>query len=199
MTKTISINLGGQLFHIDEEAHRLLDSYLTAIERQFSNEPDQKEILTDIELRLAELFTERMDRNRNLITPDDVNYVISIMGEPQAFAQDESELSNEKQTHQKSYSTRRMYRDPDNRMLGGVCSGLGAYFNLDPWVFRIIFIITGIFFLSGLLIYLILWVTIPEALTTAQKLEMRGEPITIENIKNTVRKEFEEVRQKMRW
>ena len=121
------------------------------------------------------------------------------MGEPQAFAQDESELSNEKQTHQKSYSTRRMYRDPDNRMLGGVCSGLGAYFNLDPWVFRIIFIITGIFFLSGLLIYLILWVTIPEALTTAQKLEMRGEPITIENIKNTVRKEFEEVRQKMRW
>ena len=199
MTKTISVNLGGQLFHIDEEAHRLLETYLLAIERQFSNEPDKKEILADIELRLAELFSEKINRSKNVISTDDVNYVISIMGEPEAFAQEEEESQQQKRTYQKSYSNKRMFRDPDNRILGGVCSGLGAYFDLDPWIFRIIFIVIGFFFLSGLIIYLILWVAIPEALTAAQKLEMRGEPINIENIKNAVRNEFENVRQRMGW
>ena len=96
-------------------------------------------------------------------------------------------------------TTKRLYRDPDNRVLGGVCGGLGAYFNNDPLLFRILFIIIFFGMGSGLIIYLILWIAIPEARTTAQKLEMRGEPITIENIKKAVREEFENVKKNMKF
>lgn len=198
MTQTISINLGGLLFHIDDEAYEILKSYLQAIERQFNDEREKKDIIQDIEARLSELFVERIDRQKDLIRVDDVNAIISIMGEPHDFVEDEEEPASEshrKQRHKRP--SKRMYRDPDNRFFGGVCSGLGAYFNTDPWIFRALFIVFGVFFLSGIVIYLILWIAIPEAITSAQKLEMRGEPITVENIKNTVKSEFENVKRKM--
>lgn len=198
MTQTISINLGGLLFHIDDEAYEVLKSYLQAIERQFVEEKDKKDIMLDIESRLSELFSERIDRQKDLIRVDDVNAVITIMGEPHDFVEDEEQSESSHNTsYQREKASKRMYRDTDNRILGGVCSGLGAYFNTDPWIFRVLFIVFAIFFLSGFIIYLILWIAIPEALTSAQKLEMRGEPITVENIKNTVKKEFENVKRKM--
>ncbi|MDA3891606.1 MAG: PspC domain-containing protein [Salinivirgaceae bacterium] len=198
MTQTISINLGGLLFHIDDEAYEILKSYLQAIERQFNDEKEKKDIILDIEARLSELFAERINRQKDLIRVDDVNAVISIMGEPHDFIEDAEEGPKATGSNYRSSKTsKRMYRDPDNRMLGGVCSGLGAYFRTDPWIFRALFIVFAIFFLSGFIIYLILWVAIPEAITSAQKLEMRGEPITVENIKNTVKNEFENVKRKM--
>lgn len=196
MNKTISINLGGLVFHIDEEAYEVLNSYIIAVEKQFENDSDKEDIISDIELRLAELFSERIDRHHDLITIEIVNQVIEIMGEPDEFA-DEEAGSGGQETNYRQTTSKRMYRDPDNRVLGGVCSGIGAYFHMDPLVFRILFIVFSLAFFSGIVIYLLLWIVIPEARTTAQKLEMRGEPITIENIKKAVKDEFENVKRKM--
>lgn len=198
MTKTISINLGGLLFHIDDEAFEILKNYLQAIEKQFSDEREKKEIMQDIEARLAELFNERMDRQKDLIRMMDVNAIISIMGEPHDFIQDdEDQAKDQRQFNQRVKTSKRMYRNSDDRVLGGVCSGLGAYFNIDPWIFRVLFIVFSVFFFTGVVIYLILWIAIPEAITSAQKLEMRGEPITVENIKNTVKNEFDNLKERM--
>ena len=96
-------------------------------------------------------------------------------------------------------TTKRLYRDPDNRIIGGVCGGLSAYFNTDPILFRILFILISLGMGSGLIIYIILWIAIPEAATTAQRLEMRGEAVTIENIKRAVREEFENIKKNMKF
>ena len=201
MKTTVTINLGGLIFHIDDDAYEMLHSYLIAIERQFINESDQKEILSDIESRLAELFTELLGEKKDIISREDISKVISIMGQPEDFSTDEEQKENQstKRTMSSRQTTKRLYRDPDNRILGGVCGGLGAYFNTDPLLFRLLFVILFFGAGSGLLIYIILWIATPEALTTAQKLEMRGEPITIDNIKKAVREEFENVKKNMKF
>lgn len=198
MTQTISINLGGLLFHIDDDAYEILKSYLQAIEKQFSNESEKREIIQDIEARLAELLADRIDHRKDLISVADVKTVTAIMGEPHDFVNDETENTwhSGKQAKTKS-ANKRMYRNPDDRILGGVCGGLGAYFNTDPWIFRILFIVFSALFFVGFVLYVILWIAIPEAITSAQKLEMRGEPITVENIKNAVKKEYENVKKRM--
>jgi len=207
MKTTITINLGGIVFNIDDDAYKILHNYLLAIEKQFLDEEERKEVMADIEYRLSELFTEILGQKRNVIMNEDVSKVISIMGEPDDFV--EEPVNNESANNQsRSYerkstyskTTRRLYRDPDNRILGGVCSGIGAYLNIDPIIVRIIFILLAIPGMgSGIVIYLILWIVIPEALTATQKLEMRGEAITIENIKKAVRDEFESVRKNMKF
>ena len=161
--------------------------------------------MSDVEIRLSELFKETLANKRDVIMKEDVSKVIEIMGEPEDFVEEttqesEGTTNREYKRKRREYkATRRLYRDPDNRVLGGVCGGLGAYFNTDPLLFRIIFILIFFGMGSGLIIYIILWIAIPEALTTAQKLEMRGEAITIENIKKAVREEFENVRKNMKF
>ncbi|MCB2197659.1 MAG: PspC domain-containing protein [Bacteroidetes bacterium] len=204
MKTTITINLGGIVFHIDNDAYEMLHAYLLAVEKQFVNENERKEIMTDVETRLSELFKETLAGKRDVIMTEDVSKVIEIMGEPEDFVEETEQEStnfkaNSKRKRTEYKTTRRLYRDPDSRVLGGVCGGLGAYFNTDPILFRIIFILIFFGMGSGLIIYIILWIAIPEASTTAQKLEMRGEAITIENIKKAVREEFENVRKNMKF
>ena len=204
MKTTITINLGGIVFHIDDDAYEMLHTYLIAIERQFTSE-EHIEVMSDIEARLSELFTETLNEKRDVIMNDDVSKVIEIMGEPEDFRDDESESSfsnsgkESKRSSMYNKTTKKIYRDPDNRILGGVCGGLGAYLNINPIIARIIFILLAIPGGVGAVIYIILWIVIPEASTTAQKLEMRGEPITIENIKKAVREEFENVKKNMKF
>jgi phage shock protein PspC (stress-responsive transcriptional regulator) len=196
MTRTININLGGLLFHMDDKAYSLLNSYLLTIEKQLHNDPSRKEIMADVESRIAELFNERKHRDSEVITLEDVNAVISVMGEPDSFGsyQEPTVGSGYKSQaiHQK-----RLYRDPDERVLGGVCSGLSAYFDIEVWIFRVLFIIFTFFFLSSIVVYGILWIVVPEANTPEQKLETRGEPVTIENLKRTVKEEFEKVKRNL--
>ncbi len=206
MKTTITINLGGIVFHIDDDAFEMLHTYLIAVEKQFVNEDERKEVMSDIESRLSELFKEELGEKRDVIMKEDVSKIVKIMGEPEDFKDEEAEKettnsSNWESRRQKmnSKTTKRLYRDPDNRILGGVCGGLGAYFNTDPLLFRIIFILISLGMGSGLIIYIILWIAIPEASTTAQKLEMRGEAITIENIKRAVRDEFENVKKNIKF
>jgi len=199
MKTTITINLGGIVFHIDDDAYEMLHNYLIAVEKQFSGEEERKEVMSDIEARLSELFTEILGQKRDVIMKDDVSKIFEIMGEPEDFLDDESKKEEPKRKYRYQKTSKRLFRDPDNSILGGVCGGLGAYFNIDPIVFRILFIILLIAGSVGFWIYIILWIAIPEASTTAQKLEMRGEPITIENIKRAVREEFENVKRNMKF
>ena len=214
MKTTITINLGGIVFHIDDDAYEILHTYLIAIERQFTNDEDRKEIMSDIEARLSELFTETLGEKRDVIMKDDVSSVVGIMGEPKDFMDDEEKngtadpsgkeskrtCSSGRRERMNYNTTKKLYRDQDNRILGGVCSGLGAYLNTNTIIIRIIFILLAFPGMgSGIIIYLILWIVISEATTTAQKLEMRGEPITLENIKKAVRDEFENVKRNMKF
>lgn len=206
MKTTITINLGGLVFHIDDDAYEMLNTYLIAVEKQFVSEDDRTEIMSDIEARLSELFTETLGQKRDVVMKDDVLKAIKVMGEPEDFMDEETKNEpvdsaswKSKRKRMNYKTTKRLYRDPDNRILGGVCGGLSAYFNTDPILFRILFILISLGMGSGLIIYIILWIAIPEAATTAQRLEMRGEAITIENIKRAVREEFENVKKNMKF
>ncbi len=195
MKKTVSVNLNGQVFSIDEDAFDKLSQYLQNIEQHFANENERKEIIADIEARIAELLKENITDFKEVINISDVEAVIKVMGEPNDFADEEESNQSQSQEQYINYKRyRRMYRDPDNRIIGGVCSGLSAYWALDPSLVRVIFIVLAIFGGSGLIIYLILWIVLPEARTTVQKLEMRGEPVNVSNIGSFVKEEFEHVK-----
>lgn len=195
MKITVSINLGGYSFNIDEDAYSELKRYLKNLEIHFAGEDSSSEILSDIETRMAELFRTKLTGYKQVINIYDVHEVISIMGNPEDISDEEGPSRKEK------FSTpgaHRMYRDPDNRIIGGVCAGMGAYWDIEPWIIRIIFLILILPGGLGLLIYLILYIVLPEAKTTAQKIEMKGEPVNIHNIKESVKNEFDKVRKNMK-
>ncbi len=200
MKKTIKINLSGNIFHIDEDAYDHLKKYLDAIGQHFSGKEGGEEILNDIESRIAELFSEKRTREEEVITLISVTEVIEIMGDPQEIINtgDEGTTAGDAASSASGSGSRRLYRDPENSVIGGVCSGLGAYFNIDPLIFRILFIV--LFFLGGasILIYVILWIVLPKALTAAQKLEMRGEPVTVSNIEKKIREEYESAKENVK-
>lgn len=204
MKKTITINLSGTVFNIDEDAYELLKTYLERIESHFSDPAEGKEIMNDIEARIAELLSPGGQALPHPVGMKEVEEVIRIMGDPDEFAGEEDTESGtgpEKRSGRSSGGTRsgrRIYRDTDNRILGGVCSGMAAYLSVDVIWVRIIFVILALAFFSGFLVYLLLWVVIPPAVTTAQKLEMRGEPVTISNIGKAVKEEFENVRKNLK-
>ncbi|SRR6056297_1548240 len=186
-----SVSLAGTVFHIEEDAFSLLKTYLDAVEQNFP-EHERKEIMQEVESRIAELFSDRIKGDKKIITAKDVNQVIEILGEPKDFANQED--SEEDKNFSTGNETKRLYRDPDNRILGGVCGGMGAYFKVDPILFRILFILIALAGGSGIIIYLILWLVVPEAKTLAQKMEMKGEPFTISNLKEKFKKEYENVK-----
>ncbi len=191
MKITVNINLGGYAFNVDDDAYELLRHYLKSLEKKFAGEPGASEIMADIEGRISELFRMRLSAYKQVITLKDVEEVMAVLGSPELIGGEEPEERSSGRSH------RRMYRDPDNRIIGGVCSGISAHLDWDPVILRIIFAVTILAGGFGLALYIILWIVLPEARSTAQKLEMRGDPVTIENIKETVRKEFENVKKKM--
>lgn len=190
MKKTMTVNIGGSVYHIDEDAFEKLNIYLEEVKDELKSSEGGNEIIDDIEHRIGELFAEKLKIDRQVITLSDVEEVIRIMGKPG----DISGHSDSEKNNSERSSYRRMYRDPDNRIIGGVSSGLAAYWQLDPTLVRIIFVLLCIFGLAGLLLYLILWIILPEASTVNQKLEMRGEPVNLSNIGEFFRKEFENVK-----
>ncbi len=190
MKKTFTINISGALFHIEEDAYEKLQGYLLKLKEHFGNDAEGREIVADIENRISELFTEKAKGENRVISAKWVDEVISTMGTPEDFL--EQEHTGEPLLAVKG--RKRLYRATDNRVIGGVCSGLSAYFKVDPLVMRILFVV--LFFANGigLLAYLILWIAVPGAVTTAQKLEMRGEEVTISNIEKRVRDENPEMK-----
>jgi phage shock protein PspC (stress-responsive transcriptional regulator) len=191
MKKTLTVNLANQVFHIDEDAFYRLREYLDRIEGHFSDKDERNDIISDIENRIGELFGQRINVQKQVITLQDVEEIIRIMGDPVEIVGEEQAGKSEYENYSKP---KRLYRDPDNRVLGGVCGGIGQYFKIDPLIVCILFLIVFFGFGIGLLIYIILWIVVPEARTTAQKLEMRGDPVNASNIGKFVKDEFDHVK-----
>jgi phage shock protein PspC (stress-responsive transcriptional regulator) len=168
MDKTISINIGGSLFKVDEEAFYILRDYIQAISNRLRNVPGGNETIDDIESRIAEIFRSQKGL-AGVITKQNVEDMISVIGKPEEF---ETEPDTPYTREEKI--TKRLYRNPDDMVISGVCGGLGAYFNTDPVLFRILFVIFTLFFATGLFIYLVLWIAVPMAHTEAKKREMHG-------------------------
>jgi phage shock protein PspC (stress-responsive transcriptional regulator) len=196
MKKTLSINISGFVFHIDEDAYEKLHRYLDAIKSHFRGFEGRDEVISDVEARVAEILQKKISGSKEVITLEDVDEVIGILGQPSDFGMDD-DTAGQKET---SYSSipKRLYRDPERKVFGGICSGLGAYFNLDPVWIRLIFIFMVLISGFGLLIYLILWMVVPEARTTAERLEMRGEPVNISNIEKSLSDEMHELKNKLK-
>ena len=194
MKKTFTINISGTVFHIEEDAYEVLQKYLINLKNHFGASEEGKEILADIEARIAEIFIEKSTNEQKVVTIDMVNTAIEIMGTPEDFVEEESE--EEYQPTEEAKRKRRLYRDPDHRVIGGVCGGLGAYFNMDPVILRIIFV--ALLFITGgtaFLAYIILWIAVPKAKNTAQRLEMRGQEATVKNIEKSIKEEVSEMKE----
>jgi phage shock protein PspC (stress-responsive transcriptional regulator) len=199
MNKTININLGGIFFHIDELAYQKLKLYLDAIRRSLSDDPQGRdEILNDIELRIGELLSERIKDERQVVNENDIDEITKIMGKPEDYLVDE-EIFDDEPTYRKSHtSSKKLFRDGDDKFLGGVCSGLAHYIGMDAIWMRIIWLVLAFGFGVGFLVYFLLWILIPVAETTAEKLQMKGEPVNISNIEKKIREEFQEVSSKVK-
>lgn len=200
MNKTVSINLGGFFFHIDEDAYQKLNRYFDAIRRSLS--PDGKdEIMSDIENRIAELLSEKLKNDKQVVGNKEVDEIMAVMGQPEDYRIDE-ETTEQKSAYTAPdftyIKTKKFYRDSEKGMLGGVCAGLSHYFRIDPLWIRIIFIISlFVSFGTSLFIYILLWILIPKAITTTEKLEMTGEPINISNIEKKVKEEIDMITGKL--
>ncbi|MBA6154352.1 PspC domain-containing protein [Gelidibacter maritimus] len=200
MNKTVNINLAGIFFHIDEDAYLKLQRYLEAIKRSFTDSQGRSEIIADIEARIAELFNERVQNHKQVIRLKEVDDVIAIMGQPEDYLVDDEIFEDEPystfQEKSKSTFSKKLFRDSDNSYIGGVASGIGHYLGIDAIWVRLIWILLA--FGSGgtfIFIYVLFWILVPEAITTAEKLTMTGEPVNISNIEKKIKDGFENVSQ----
>lgn len=198
MKKTISININGIFFHIDDNAYNTLEQYLESLRKHFSSSEGKDEILEDIEARIAELFQRKMDDTKHVIQLEDVEEVITMLGRPADISDNGSEDKEPAGEPTTRKSRRRLYRDTDNRVLGGVCSGLGHYFDVDPIWFRLAFLIMLLFGGASILIYIAMWIIIPPAVSTAERLEMKGEYINIHTIEKNIRDEINDLKKRYR-
>ena len=200
MNKTVTINLSGIVFHIDENAYELLKKYLEKLKAHFSTTQGKEEIIADIESRLAEMFAERNADVNKVIMAADVNVVIEAMGKPEELPgneeEDQKSSTKSDQTVYFEANRKRFFRNPDDKVLGGVCSGISAYFDIDPIWLRLAFAFSLIFAGTGLLLYIILWFIIPEAKTTSDKLQMRAERVNVATIEKNVREEMENLKKR---
>ena len=202
MNKTVNINLANSLFHIDDTAYDKLRRYLESVKKSFAGTAGSDEIIADIEARVAELFLEKMENERQVITQKEVDAVINIMGQPEDYMVDEDIFEDQpktsKSTSRTSSSVKKLYRDTDQKYIGGVCSGLEHYLGFDALWIRLIFILLGVFTGFGFIAYILLWILVPEASTTSQKLDMTGKPINISNIERKVKEGFDDVADKVK-
>lgn len=198
MNKTININLGGVFFHIDENAFKKLRHYLDAIALSLNDDPQGKEeIIKDIEQRISELLSEKIKDERQVINEANIDKVISVMGQPEDYVYDDELFSEQKIANSRGTS-KKMFRDGKDKILGGVSSGLGHYFGIDTAWVRIFWIIITLFYGTGILAYIILWIILPEANTTTEELEMKGQPVNIGNIEKTIKDEYSKLEGKVR-
>jgi len=181
MKKNFSVNIGGRIFNIDDDAFECLNSYLSRLRSFFAADQGYDEIISDIEMRIAELLDQRKEPGQQIITLKHIQDVITSMGEPDQL----SDTENEKPASGPAIKTRgKLYRDPDNRQVGGVAAGIAAWFGIDPVWVRLIFAGLTLFYAVGIILYAILWLILPVAQTTSEKLEMQRQMININTLRN---------------
>jgi len=192
MNKTLTINLANSIFNIDENAYQALQRYLEAVKKYLTGTQGNEEILADVEARISELFSEKLTPEKQVIVLQDVEQIIQVMGQPEDYSIDE-DIFDEAPKTKTSTRVKKLYRDGDQKLMGGVCSGIGHYLSIDPLWIRLLFIV----FLFGggfsVITYIILWAIVPEATTTAQKLDMQGEAANLSNIEKKIKEGFDSV------
>lgn len=199
MQQVVKVSIGNTAFTLDKDAHGLMQDYLDRLTAHYADNTNCGEILSEIESRIAELLIEKGYRD-NVVPADAIQNVINILGRPEDF---DGENDNESRKTIK----KRVYRDPENKIVGGVCGGLGAYFSTDPLIFRIIFAVWVLFFfwlrifedwgwgmsVLGMLAYVALWIAIPEARTVEQKYNMKGGSVSLKDIQRNMEREARDV------
>jgi phage shock protein PspC (stress-responsive transcriptional regulator) len=199
MNKTIIININGTVFHIEEDAYEVLKNYMTDVKRHFADAEDSLEITTDIENRIAEMFTEILNAEaKQVIITADVNTVITQMGTVEDFETSAADPDNIYTTHQNFTGNRKLFRDPDDHLISGVCAGIGNYFDIDTVWVRLAFGLAFVLWGSGLLLYIILWIIVPKAITRADKMAMKGEKLDLQGFKKNFEEELKTVQHSVR-
>ena len=201
MKKIENINLGGQPFTIDQDAYKALDSYLSSISKMLRKSRMKAELIDDIEFRISELISEDKGDSA-IVTIAHIDKVKKIMGDPKVFLYDSDHATEDyketEKTQTKTMSHRRkkrLYRDENDKILGGVASGMAAYFGIsESWIMRLIFIMTFFTFGLNVLLYIILWAIIPAAVTDEDYAEMRGDAVNLTDIADSVKSEFEDLK-----
>lgn len=198
MKKAISVTLNGIIFMVEEDALQKLSGYFDSIKAHYGL--DGEEITKDIEADIADRFKAKGGGRQKVITEKDVEEIIKVMGTVNQIEEENEAVSESEKSDEEDTSTpknpKRLYRDADNAILGGVCSGLGIYFSIDPIVFRLLFVALTLVNGVGILIYLIFWLAVPVAKTSVQKLEMQGESINLKNIEETLREKSQVLKEK---
>lgn len=206
MNKVVNVNLGAVPFIIDENAFEHLSKYMELLKIHFKHMEGSEEILSDIESRLGELFTEYLG-TRQIVEITDVKKAIGVMGTPEDLGaeeeweeitdnskerQEEGDYNNQKRKYQ---TGKRLFRDKENSIISGTCSGIAAYFGVaDPVWVRIGFVLAGLASAgSAILVYLIIWAITPAAKSAKDRLMMRGEKIDVDAISRKVKEEFDNV------
>lgn len=196
MKTTLSIQLGHRIFQMDDLAYERLRLYLDGIDRILRLDTHKDEIISDIELRIGEIFEERLNKSQRAIDLQDVLEMIAVLGQPEVFATETSndDVQDSGKYHQPidavQHEYREIFRDEQDAIVGGVCSGLSHYLRWDPLILRVVFVVLMfVLFGTGLIAYLIAWALIPPARTTAERLRMKGAEVNLENIQKMVKEE----------
>ncbi|NVK62985.1 MAG: PspC domain-containing protein [Flavobacteriales bacterium] len=199
MKKTVSVNIKGSNFLIEEDAYELLQDYLERLENALKHESGSKEIIEDVELRIAELCSEKLSEFKKVVELADIEDILSKLGDPSMYVDEDSEETTEDRSYAKSTSEsgeRRLFRDTDNAVIGGVCQGIANFMNIDVVVIRAIFVVILLFAGFGFPLYVILWIIVPKTKTTIDRLRMKGRPITVESVREEVESAAERIKDK---
>ena len=181
MKKTVNVAIGSRSFILDEDAYNALSSYLDSFKAGVGV-AGRAEVMDELEMRIADLFREKLN-GREVVDIVIVRDVISQLGMPDWQSDGIPGGAQAEEVQADTRAPRRLYRDLDSNMLGGVCSGISPYFNVDVVLVRVLFVIALLFGTAGFWIYIVLWIIAPAARTAAEKCEMRGIPATAENIR----------------
>jgi len=196
MKKTVSVNIKGTNFQIEEDAYELLKDYIDRLTVALANEEGSQEIIEDIELRIAEICSSKLSDSKSVIELKDIEEILETLGDPNDYVEtDGSETAGSAQntTSSSQKNERRLFRDPDGGLLGGVCAGFANYFGIDVVIMRVIFVL--LFFLGfAIPLYIILWIIVPKAESTIDRLRMKGRPINVETVKEEVDEAAERLR-----
>jgi len=192
MNKTIDINIGGIFFHIDEIAYQKLKKYLDTIRQSLNDHPEGKdEIIADIELRISELLSDILKDDKQVVSLGNIDEIIKIMGQPEDYLGDEEIFEDDFKSQ--TSGVKKLFRDGDDKFIGGVASGLAHYVGVEPIWIRLVWLVLIFGMGFGILLYILLWILLPEAKTTSEKLQMKGEAINISNIEKKIKDELGDV------
>lgn len=189
MKKTISINIKGLNFVIEEDAYELLHAYMNRLQLNLKGQKGANDIVEDIELRIAELCQQILSSKKQVVEKEDIESIIKTLGEPEDFIDDDNEKNENKNFTAEQHSSlnqKHLYRDIDNAKIAGICAGLSNYFHVDPLVIRIVFLLFFLVGGFGFPLYIILWIVIPKTSSTIDRLKMQGKPITVDTVKEEI-------------